>query len=215
VSGEPRNNITWLGEWLAGQLEGLMRNYRDAKAGAALTGTFRKAALKGFLLLAVCGIASAQIDTTAPAKATSAERSATVDLKLDIKALTEPLQDLMPAERQVVDEVIDLIRQKRHALALLDLNRLTASNPSNSALRVLRAYVLLELGNITGGLNDARSAEASGARSAYRCWFLAQVAYLAGNKPLCRREIKHLTSQPSPYGPAAEKLSHDLETGSK
>jgi predicted Zn-dependent protease len=192
-----------------------MRNYQDAKAGGAFMEAFSRAALKGFVLLAMYGIASAQIGATAPPKATTTERSARSAVELDIKALAKPLQDLMPAERQVVDEAIELIGQKRHALALLDLTRLTASNPNNSALRVLRAYVLLELGNITGALNDARSAEASGARSAYRCWFLAQVAYLAGNKPLCCREIKHLTSQPSPYGMAAEKLSHDLETGSK
>jgi hypothetical protein len=120
----------------------------------------------------------------------------------------------MPAEREIVDEAIELIKQKRHALALVDLSRLIASNPMNSALRVLRAYVLLELGNVTGALDDARGAEASGVRSAYRCWFLAQVAYLAGNVPLCRREIKHVAGDPS-YGPAAEKLRRNLEAASK
>jgi len=133
---------------------------------------------------------------------------------LDLSALTGPLQELTPEERKVVDRALELIRQKRHTAALLELSRLVGSNPQNSALRVLRAYVLLELGNVSGALDDARSAEASGLRSAYRCWFLAQVAYLAGNVPLCRREIKHVGSDES-YGQAAETLRRRLDTGSK
>jgi predicted Zn-dependent protease len=124
------------------------------------------------------------------------------------------LQDLKPADRDAVDEAIALIRRKDHALALLSLTRLTATNPKNSALRVLRSYVLLELGNLVGALDDASSAEASGVKSAYRCWFLARVAYLAGNKPLCRREIQHVQSDPH-YGPEAEKLRRDMEGGRK
>jgi hypothetical protein len=133
---------------------------------------------------------------------------------LDLSALTGPLQELTPEERKVVDETVELIRQKRHTAALLNLSRLIGSNPQNSALRVLRAYVLLEVGNVSGALDEARSAEASGVRSAYRCWFLAQVAYLAGNVPLCRREIKHIGSDVS-YGHAAEALRRRVETGSK
>jgi hypothetical protein len=112
--------------------------------------------------------------------------------RLDLKALAEPLQDLTPADRLTVDKVIKLIGEKQHLQALTYLTGLTASNPKNSSLRVLRAYALLELGNITGALGDARTAEGSGTPAAYKCWFLAQVAYLAGNKPLCRREIKQL-----------------------
>lgn len=133
---------------------------------------------------------------------------------LDLSALTGPLQELTPEERKVVDETVELIRQKRHTAALLNLSRLIGSNPQNSALRVLRAYVLLEVGNVSGALDEARSAEASGLRSAYRCWFLAQVAYLAGNVPLCRREIKHIGGDES-YGHSAEALRRRVETGSK
>lgn len=165
-----------------------------------------------FVFLALNSFTAARIQGAVPAKANEPQRNVHPDL--DLRALAEPLQDLTPAEGEIVDEAIELIKQKRHALALADLSRLIGSNPMNSALRVLRAYVFLELGNVTGALDDARSAERSGVRSSYRCWFLARVAYLAGNVPLCRREIKHVAADPS-YGPAAEKLRRNLEYGSK
>ena len=136
--------------------------------------------------------------------------------ELNLKALAEPLQDLTPADRRVVDESIRLIREMSNVEALADLTNLTRTNSKNSTLRVLRAYALLELGNLTGALDDATVAEASGTHTPYKCWFLAQVAYLAGNKPLCRREIKHV-SRDATYRPQAERLhrSLDAETGSK
>jgi hypothetical protein len=148
----------------------------------------------------------------AAAGAAGAERS--TQPGLDLRALAGPLQELTPAEGKVVDEAIGLIRQKRHASALAELSGLIVSNPKNSALRILRAYVLLELGNVTGALDEARAGEGLGVRSAYRCWFLAQVAYLAGNVPLCRREIGHVGGDRS-YGPAAEKLRRRLEAEGK
>ena len=129
--------------------------------------------------------------------------------ELNLKALREPLQDLTPDERKTVDEAIGLIERNEHAEALARLNRLTESNGKNSSLRVLRAYVLLELGNAAGALSDAKVAESTGGHAAYKCWFLAQVAYLAGNKPLCHREIKHLSGDPQ-YRPEVEKLSQML-----
>lgn len=134
--------------------------------------------------------------------------------RLDLKALAEPLQDLTPADRALVDKAIKLIDMKQHLQALTYLTELTVSNPKNSSLRVLRAYVLLELGNITGALGDARTAEGAGAHSAYRCWFLAQVAYLAGNKPLCRREIKHLAGNAT-YAAGVDQLTSDLKSSPK
>lgn len=136
-----------------------------------------------------------------------AERAAPV---LDLKALSEPLQNLTPQERKTADKAIKLIGEKQHLLALGYLTDLTASNPMNSSIRVLRAYVLLELGNLTGALGDARTAEDTGPHSAYRCWFLAQVAYLAGDKALCKREIKHLQGAPG-YQPEVEKLHRELD----
>ena len=137
-----------------------------------------------------------------------------VELDLRLRALTEPLQNLSAADRQTVDETISLITRKEHGLALAHLTALSASNPMNSALRVLRAYALLELGNVTGALDEARTAEESEGHSAYKCWFLAQVAYIAGNKPLCRREIKHLQGN-TVYGAGAVELRKELEAKSK
>jgi len=134
-----------------------------------------------------------------------------VSLNLGLKELTEPLRDLSPDDRRAVDLAIASIERGEHAVALAWLSRLSGSNPMNSSVRVLRAYALLELGNLTGALDDARAAEASPAHSAYQCWFLAQVAYLAGNKPLCRREIKHLAGNTT-WGADAEQLRRDLQT---
>jgi hypothetical protein len=77
-------------------------------------------------------------------------------------------------------------------------------------VRVLRAYALLELGSLSGALDDADAAEALGAHATYKCWFLAQVAHVAGNKPLCRREIQHVANDPT-YGPQAKKLRRELD----
>ena len=134
--------------------------------------------------------------------------------RLDLKALAEPLQDLTPADRALVDKAIKLIDRRQHLQALTYLTELTVSNPKNSSLRVLRAYVLLELGNVVGALGDARTAEASGSHAAYRCWFLAQVAYLAGDKPLCRREIKHLAGSAT-YAAGVDQLRSDLKSSPK
>jgi predicted Zn-dependent protease len=144
----------------------------------------------------------------------SEARSGDMQPRLDLKALAEPLQDLTPADRALVDKAIKLIDMKQHLQALAYLTELTASNPKNSSLRVLRAYALLELGNITGALGDARTAESTGSHSGYRCWFLAQVAYLAGDKPLCRREIKHLSGNAT-YAAGVDQLRTDLKTSPK
>ncbi len=133
---------------------------------------------------------------------------------LDLKAMAVPLKDVKAGDSEVVDETVRLIQQNQHAAALANLSRLTADNPQNAALRVLRGYVLLELSNVTGSLEEARIAEESGSRSGYKCWFLAQVAYLAGDKALCRREIGHLTGDPV-YGPKVRRLNQDLERQTK
>ncbi len=161
------------------------------------------------VLLLLLGLASGLVSASPQAQPAAAP-SRSVQPVLNLKALAEPLQDLTAEERNSVDAAYRLIRQKKHLLALTSLTSLTETNPKNSAIRVLRAYVLLELGNITGSLNDASFAEESGGRSAYRCWFLAQVAYLAGDKPLCRREIGHISHNPT-YGPKAEKLGRKLD----
>jgi Flp pilus assembly protein TadD len=129
---------------------------------------------------------------------------------LDLAALGAPLENLQPGEKQILDEAIQLIQRGEHGLALASLGQLTASNPKNSAYRVLQAYTLLQLGNLVGALNESRAAESSKPPSPYRCCFLAQVAYLAGNKALCEREIRHVAAHPV-YGPQAAKLRQDLK----
>jgi hypothetical protein len=161
-----------------------------------------------FFLCALLSVGYALIHAPSQTKATASAENARPEL--DLRALTEPLQDLTPADRDTIDGAVALIKQKQHLPALAYLSGLTQRNPDNSAVRILRAYVLLELGNVSGALNDADAAEASGAQAAYKCWFLAQVARLAGNKPLCRREIQHIANDPT-YGPRAEKLRRELD----
>jgi predicted Zn-dependent protease len=160
-----------------------------------------------FFLSALLSVGYPLIHAPSQTKTTASARHARPEL--DLRALTEPLKDLTPSDRDTIDRAVALIKQKQHLLALAYLTGLTQRNPDNSAVRVLRAYVLLELGNLSGALEDADAAEISGAHAAYKCWFLAQVAYLAGNKPLCRREIKHIGNDPT-YGPRAEQLRREL-----
>lgn len=134
--------------------------------------------------------------------------------QLNLDALAEPLQQLTPQDRKTVDQAIQQIQQMQHAEALATLTRLTRANGQNSALRILHAYALLELGNATGALKDAKVAESSGTHSAYKCWFLAQVAYLTGDNPTCKREIKHIGADPT-YGPQAQDLSRSLAAQTK
>ena len=156
-----------------------------------------------FFLFVLFSVGYALIHAPSQTKTTASAKNARPEL--DLRALTEPLQDLTPADRDTIDGAVALIKQKQHLPALAYLSGLTQRNPDNSAVRILRAYVLLELGNLSGALEDADAAETSGAHAAYKCWFLAQVARLAGNKPLCRREIQHIANDPT-YGPRAEKL---------
>ena len=134
--------------------------------------------------------------------------------KLDEAALAIPARALSAADGKVFDEAIELIRRGNHAEALLSLTRLTGSNPKNVAVRATRAYVLLQVGNLLGALDDARVAEKTGPQSAYRCWLLAQISYLAGNQRLCRREIKHLEGS-AEYGAEAAKLGQSLSAAKK
>ena len=161
-----------------------------------------------FSLCALLSVGYALIHAPSRTKATASAGNARP--ALDFRALIEPLQDLTPPDRDNIYEALALIKQKQHLLALANLTGLTQRNPDNSAVRILRAYVLLELGNLSGALDDADAAEAAGAHAAYKCWFLAQVAHLAGNKPLCRREVKHIANDPT-YGPRAEKLRRELD----
>src|SRR5579862_7871221 len=82
--------------------------------------------------------------------------------KLDEAALAGSAHTLGSADAKVFDDAIGLIKQGNHAEALLSLTRLTGSNPKNVAVRATRAYVLLQVGNLLGALDDARVAEKTG-----------------------------------------------------
>ena len=73
---------------------------------------------------------------------------------LDLKELAEPLRGLKAEEQKILDEAVQLIQRKEHSLALVSLARLVEVNPRNSGFRVLKAYVLLQLGNLLGALDD-------------------------------------------------------------
>jgi len=129
--------------------------------------------------------------------------------ELDLPALGDSLRNLKSEEQRIFDEAAQLIQRKEHSLAFLTLSRLVENNPKNSAFRVIRAYAALQLGNLVGALGDARVAEAARPHQPYRCWFLAKVAFLAGDGALTRREIGHVAKHPV-YGPQAAELRKQL-----
>ena len=112
-----------------------------------------------------------------------------VDLRFD--RLASALKLLNDADRKIVDEAAQLIREGEHAGALARLSTLTHSNPENSSLRILIAYAQLQLGNLTGALDEAKKAHEAPNGNSYRCYFLAKIAYLAGDNVTCQRELKH------------------------
>ncbi len=115
--------------------------------------------------------------------------AAEVELRLD--RLTPSLKLLNDQDRRIVDQAIQLIQRGDGKLALAQLSALSKSNPKNSSVRILAAYVMLEAGNLLGAFNEAKKAESSEPNS-YLCWFLAKVAFLSGKKDACEREVKHL-----------------------
>ena len=88
-------------------------------------------------------------------------------------------------------DAAQLIREGEHAGALARLSVLTHSNPENSSLRILMAYAQLQLGNLTGALDEAKKAHEAPNGNSYRCYFLAKIAFLTGDDITCRRELNH------------------------
>ena len=119
-------------------------------------------------------------------------RSADVDLRMD--RLADSLNLLRGEDRAVVEQVLDLIRKGENTLALGRLTALNTANPQNSSLRILSAYALLQAGNFLGAFDEAAKAEKAPDGNSYKCWFLAKVALLAGDKSACKRELKHVKS---------------------
>ena len=128
-----------------------------------------------------CGVGLA---LAAPAPAPSME------LRFD--RLASALTLLSAADRKIVDEAAQLIREGENAGALARLSELTHSNPNNSSLRILIAYAQLQLGNLTGALDEAKRAHEAPNGNSYRCYFLAKIAFLTGDKVTCKRELNHV-----------------------
>ena len=112
-----------------------------------------------------------------------------MDLRFD--RLASALTLLSDADRKIVDQAAQLIREGEHAGALARLSALTHSNPENSSLRILMAYAQLQLGNLTGALDEAKKAHEAPNGNSYRCYFLAKIAFLTGDNITCRRELNH------------------------
>jgi len=113
-----------------------------------------------------------------------------MDLRFD--RLASALTLLSDSDRKVVEEAAQLIREGEHAGALARLSALTHANPDNSSLRILIAYAQLQLGNLTGALDEAKKAHEAPNGNSYRCYFLAKIAFLTGDNFTCRRELNHV-----------------------
>jgi Flp pilus assembly protein TadD len=112
-------------------------------------------------------------------------------MELHYDRLASALTLLSDADRQVVDQAVQLIREGEHVGALARLSTLTQSTPNNSSLRILMAYAQLQLGNLTGALDEAKRAHDAPNGNSYRCYFLAKIAYLTGDNVTCKRELNH------------------------
>jgi Flp pilus assembly protein TadD len=113
-----------------------------------------------------------------------------VELRFD--RLASALTLLNDSDRKIVDQAAQLIREGEHAGALARLSALTLANPDNSSLRILIAYAQLQLGNLTGSLDEAKKAHQAPNGDSYRCYFLAKIAFLTGDTAICRRELDHV-----------------------
>lgn len=112
-------------------------------------------------------------------------------MELRFDRLASALTLLSDADRKIVDQAAQLIREGENVGALARLSSLTHSNPDNSSLRILIAYAQLQLGNLTGALDEAKKAHEAPNGNSYRCYFLAKIAFLTGDKVTCRRELSH------------------------
>jgi Flp pilus assembly protein TadD len=96
------------------------------------------------------------------------------------------------SDRNVVRDAISLLKRGDHLLALSRLTAIKDQNPDNSSLRILASYALLQAGNLLGAFEEAEAAHNASNGNSYKCWFLAKVSLLAGNKESCRRELDHV-----------------------
>jgi len=116
--------------------------------------------------------------------------SASFELQYD--RLQPALTELSSADRDIVQDSVNLIRQGEHLLALSRLSSLKQRSPQNSSLRILASYAILQAGNVVGAFAEAEKAHEAPNGNSYKCWFLAKVALLNGKKDVCERELKHV-----------------------
>ena len=115
--------------------------------------------------------------------------------------LAASIAGLSTMDKKAVEDAIAHIRKGDNNLALVRLSELNKENPKNSSLRILTAYALLRTGDLIGALDNAKQGEGAADGDAYKCWFLARIAFVTGDKPTCKREIGH----------AKEALKNDKE----
>lgn len=114
------------------------------------------------------------------------------NLALKYERLNPAIDLLNDSDRNVVRDAISLLKRGDHLLALSRLAAIKEQNPDNSSLRILASYALLQAGNLLGAFEEAEAAHKAPNGNSYKCWFLAKVSLLAGNKESCRRELEHV-----------------------
>ncbi len=139
--------------------------------------------MRGFRKLIVLAFSATALVLAAPS-------GPAMDLRFD--RLASALTLLTDTDRRIVDEAAQLIREGEHTGALARLADLTRTNPGNSSLRILIAYAQLQLGNLTGALDEAKKAHDAQNGNSYKCFFLAKLALLTGDKITCQRELNHV-----------------------
>ena len=148
----------------------------------------------GLLLVSLLGLtlATCGSESGPPASTLVPAVSQSPGFDLDYARLSGPLGELSGADRDTVRDTIELIKQGEHTLALNRLSSLNQSNPQNSSLHILASYALLQAGNLVSAFGEAEKAHATPDRTSYKCWFLAKVAMLNGNKSVSEREVHHV-----------------------
>lgn len=131
-------------------------------------------------------------------------------MELRVDRLASALTLLSANDHKIVDEAVQLIREGENAGALARLSSLTQSNPENSSLRILIAYAQLQLGNLTGAFEEAKKAHDAPNGNSYRCYFLAKLAFLTGDKVTCRRELNHVKNA-GDMPEAVRQLENDVK----
>ena len=135
----------------------------------------------------------------------AAPHANTVPIQFDYARVAGPLESHTESDRKTVEDTVALMRRGDHRLALVRLSALNDRNPSNSSLRLLSSYALLQLGNLAESLAEAQRAHDAADHGVYQCYMLARVAAINGNKELTLREIQHVRGA----GDAAMKAEMD------